>query len=196
MNYEEAYNVLDNMCDKSGTAWFNEFEKNIILKQGTYNYLKSISDNFESNKEMIDGIYTLVSEPTLLTVSNNIAELPSNYAFRLAMYINSPENEIRYTKLNNWSHTHDDTHSDIENVTYGTLIKSGFLLTGDLTGNSVYLFFIKDPSYNFNDTTEEWVDLPEQTQYEVIKHSFKLATTSLGDERYQLGNNLLQDGKT
>lgn len=196
MTFDEGYVILDVMTDKSGTSYFTPDEKKVMLKQGTYNYLEAISDNFESDLTLTDGLYPIVVGPTVLSVNADVATLPTDFMFRLNCYLNSPENEIRYQKLNNWSHTHDDPHAKPidEDISY-TLTSAGALFSGYSSG-TVNMFYMKKPEFAPQDNIGEWVNLPEQEQYKIIEHSFKLATSSMNDEnRFPFALNMLQDKK-
>lgn len=197
MTFEEAFSVIDVMTDKSGTAYFNPDEKEVMLRQGTYDYLELISDNFESDLVLTDGLYPIVKGPVTLSPSAGLAPLPNDFMFRLNCYLDTPENEIRYQKLNNWSHTHDDPHaapSKDENWSY-TLVSGGALFT-DLNGRTPYLFYMTHPEFAASVDTGEWVNLPVQEQYKIINFTFKLATSSMSDnERFPFALSLIEDRK-
>lgn len=193
MDYTSAFKVIDNMVDKTGTAWFNDDEKEIILRQGTYHYLETISDNIESDNILTDGLYPITIGPVALSVAASVAALPTDFAFRLNLYLDTPDNAIRYVKLNNWTHAHDDPHNIAGGETPScTLKEGGFHLSG-YTSGSVFLWYLKHPEFDFVDSNKEWINLPIQEQYKIIDYSFKLATSSLSDSRYQYGVNLIGD---
>jgi hypothetical protein len=193
MDYTRAFKILDNMVDKTSTAWFNDLEKELMLTQGTYHYLETIVDNLESDITLTDGLYPITIGPTQLQVTGSTAELPADFAFRLSLYLDFPENIIRYVKLNNWNHSHDDPHNVAGGaVPVTTLGEGGFHLSNYTAGN-VMLWYMKHPTFDFVDSNKQWIDLPEQEQFKIIDYSFKLATGALSDGRFQYGVNFIND---
>ena len=152
-----------------------------MLEQGTYNYIENISDNFESNLVMTDGLYPIVVGPENITIANSLGTLPADFAYRLNAYFGTPDNELKYIKLNNWSHVHDDPHSVPTNEKPVWTLTSNGILTSGITSGTISLFYFKHPTFAVSENTGEWVNLPIQEQYKIIKWAFKLGTTAMGD---------------
>jgi len=199
MTFLQAYAILDVMCDKSGTGYFTPAEKKILLQQGTYMWLKSLSKQFEKDLEVVDGMYTVVNGPQAISYNSTtkIGVLPQDFLYRLNCYYTAPQNRIRYVSWNNWNTVHDDPHNtpNSENPVY-TMATTGMLFSGVPGTPQVFLVYIKKPTFSATDNTGEWVNLPEPEQYDVIAFSYELATNSMSDNRFSFALEMLRQNKT
>ena len=86
MTYSEARTQIDNLLDKTGTAYFNESEKNRFLDLATLEYTKTLINSLESDSESMIKLAPLTGRSTEITPittsdNQNLYSLPSDFYY-------------------------------------------------------------------------------------------------------------------
>ena len=76
MTYTEAYVHIDNLLDKSGTAYFIADEKNKFLDLAVMEYTKGLINSLESDAQSMEKIAPLVVKSQPLSQSSGTVTLP------------------------------------------------------------------------------------------------------------------------
>jgi len=76
MTYTEAYIHIDNLLDKTGTAYFTSNEKNQFLDLAVMEYTKGMVNTLESDAQSMEKIAPLIVKSQSLAQSSGVITLP------------------------------------------------------------------------------------------------------------------------
>ena len=77
MTYTEAYIHIDNLLDKTGTAYFTSNEKNQFLDLAVMEYTKGMVNTLESDAQSMEKIAPLIVKSSSLAQSSGVITLPT-----------------------------------------------------------------------------------------------------------------------
>jgi len=198
MTYTEAFVHIDNLLDKSGTAYFTEAEKKSFLDLSVMEYTKSLINTLESDAQSMEKISPLVVKSSSLPQSSGVITLPTEAYHILRAYTATNNYAINIMGYGEYSSAKNDPFHKPDTKNPIGLLRGGNL---DVLGNTenVYVEYIKvpylaDEESSFDNATRVGgYDL--NSSEEIVNIAVRKMMLSLEDPRYQLQNNELTADK-
>tara|TARA_R100000742_G_C4237188_1_gene57570 strand:- start:155 stop:775 length:621 start_codon:yes stop_codon:yes gene_type:complete len=205
MTYTEAYAHIDNLLDKTGTAYFIDTEKNQFLDLAVLEYTKGLINTLESDAQSMEKIAPLIVKSQSLAQSSGVITLPVDTAAAGDVpELFSVYHILRaYTAINNYSINimSYNEYNAVKNNPFNkpdTKNPIGLLRAGsmDIIGNTenVYLEYIKIPE-NTHTAGENLGGYGVNSGEEIVNIAVRKMMLSLEDPRYQLQMNELTADK-
>lgn len=196
MTYTEAYIHVDNLLDKTGTAYFTDDEKNQFLDLAVMEYTKGMVNTLESDAQSMEKIAPLVEKSASLTQSSGSITLPTATPVYhiLRAYTATNDYEINIMSYGEYASAKNDPYhkADVKNPV--GLLRGASM---DVIGNteSVYIEYIKvpylvDEETSFDATTSVG-GYGINSSEEIVNIAVRKMMLSLEDPRYQLQVNEL-----
>ena len=210
MTYPEAHTQIDNLLDKTGTAYFNESEKNRFLDLATLEYTKTLINSLESDSESMIKLAPLTgksAELISISPSNNLEKLynlPDNFYHLLRAYTASNNYNINIMSHNEYASAKNNPFHKPDNENPIAFFRGSALSTKlTLVGSSENIFveYIRSPHITNGDSTISntlgiYVGAYGiNSSEEIVNIAVRKMMLSLEDPRYQLQVNELSADK-
>lgn len=198
MTYTEAYDYIDNLLDKSGTAYFTDNEKNIFLDMAVMEYTKGLVNTLESDAQSMEKIAPLVVKSSSIAQSSGVAAIPSDSYHILRIYTAVGDYPVNIISHGEYAISKDDPFRKPSNEKPFGLLKGSNI---EIFGNSSNIFveYIKNPNLSsesgFSSGDEGLGGYGINSGDEIVNIAVRKMMLSLEDPRYQLQANELTADK-
>jgi len=193
MTYSEAHIHIDNLLDKSGTAYFTSGEKNQFLDLAVMEYTKGIVNTLESDTQSIEKVAPLVTKSASLSLVDGAADLPTGFYHILRAYTSANHYTINVMGLGEYAATKDDPfHKADSKNPIGIMKGSSLEIHG--SSESIYVYYIAAPSLSTDDSFDATAMVGGynmNSSDEIVNIAVRKMMLSLEDPRYQLQINEL-----
>jgi hypothetical protein len=201
MTYNQAYTNIDNLLDKTGTAYFTTTEKNVFLNLAVLEYTKGLINTLESDAQSMEKIAPLVVISSSLSQSLGVitfpTALPVYHILRAYTAVNNYNVNImgygEYASAKNNPYHKADSENPIG------LLRSSSM---DIIGNTenIILNYITIPTGTgsgaiTNPATQTLGGYGINSGEEILNIAVRKMMLSLEDPRYQLQVNELTADK-
>lgn len=196
MTYTEAYIHIDNLLDKTGTAYFTSNEKNQFLDLAVMEYTKGMVNTLESDAQSMEKIAPLIVKSSSLAQSSGVITLPATIPVYhiLRAYTATNDYEINIMGYGEYASAKNDPYHKADTKNPIGLLRG---LSMDVIGNTenVYIEYIKVPYL-----ADEEASFAAGTSVggyginsseEIVNIAVRKMMLSLEDPRYQLQVNEL-----
>lgn len=196
MTYTEAYIHIDNLLDKTGTAYFTSNEKNQFLDLAVMEYTKGMVNTLESDAQSMEKIAPLIVKSSSLAQSSGVITLPATIPVYhiLRAYTATNDYEINIMGYGEYASAKNDPYHKADTKNPIGLLRG---LSMDVIGNTenVYIEYIKVPYL-----ADEEASFAASTSVggyginsseEIVNIAVRKMMLSLEDPRYQLQVNEL-----
>jgi|14BtaG_2_1085337.scaffolds.fasta_scaffold00362_5 hypothetical protein len=219
MTYAQAQTHIDNLLDKTGTAYFTATEKNLFLDLAVMEYTKGLINTLESDSESMNKLAPLMtvlkSSGATSPMGDGVAveggtrwNLPTDLYHLVRAYTEIGDYNINIISQNEYGaakndpfHKPDSSHP----VGYFRGATAGRYLVVQGNSNQIAIEYIRTPHMTNGTTTTyqyngEAVDYPlgdyaENSSEEIVNIAVRKMMLSLEDPRYQLQINELTADK-
>ncbi len=196
MTYAEAYVHIDNLLDKSGTAYFTDGEKNQFLDLAVMEYTKGLVNSLESDAQSMEKIAPLVVKSAALVQSSGVITLPATTYHVLRVYTVTNGYTVNIMSYNEYSAAKDDPFHKPDATNPVGLLRNGKI---DIFGTTekIYVEYINTPNLVDEDgaTTGRVGGYDLNSSEEIVNIAVRKMMLSLEDPRYQLQVNELSAEK-
>jgi len=209
MTYSEARTQIDNLLDKTGTAYFNESEKNRFLDLATLEYTKTLINSLESDSESMIKLAPLTGRSTEITPittsdNQNLYSLPSDFYYLLRAYTASNNYNINIMSHNEYASAKNNPFHKPDNENpiaffRGAPLSTKLVLVG--SSENIFVEYIRTPNITHGDSTASDASNVHVGNYginsseEIVNIAVRKMMLSLEDPRYQLQVNELSADK-
>lgn len=200
MTYTEAYAHIDNLLDKTGTAYFTSTEKNKFIDLSVMEYTKGLINTLESDAQSMEKIAPLVVKSASLVQSSGSVTLPTTIPLYhiLRAYTATNSYSINIMGYGEYASARNNPYHKADTKNPIGLLKG---VNMDVVGNTenVYIEYIKVPYL-----TDEQASFSAATvlggyginsSEEIVNIAVRKMMLSLEDPRYQLQVNELSAEK-
>tara|TARA_R100000734_G_scaffold19055_1_gene17748 strand:- start:3120 stop:3728 length:609 start_codon:yes stop_codon:yes gene_type:complete len=201
MTYTQAYDFIDDLLDKTGTAYFIEAEKKRFLDLAVLEYTSYIINTLESNAESLEKISPLVVTSSALSQTDGTITISggavNNFYHLLRAYTVTNNYEVNIMSHNEYGASKNDPFHKPDSSHPVGILRSGNL---DIVGTTedIIVQYIKNPILT---TDNSWAANNSLGGYDINCHNeilniaVRKMMLSLEDPRYQLQVNELTADK-
>ena len=196
MTYTEAYIHIDNLLDKTGTAYFTSNEKNQFLDLAVMEYTKGMVNTLESDAQSMEKIAPLIVKSSSLAQSSGVITLPTTVPVYhiLRAYTATNDYAINIMGYGEYASAKNDPYHKADTKNPIGLLRGASM---DVIGNTenVYIEYIKVP-YLADEETSFAASTSVggygiNSSEEIVNIAVRKMMLSLEDPRYQLQVNEL-----
>ena len=196
MTYAQAQSHIDNLLDKTGTAYFTSTEKNQFIDLAVMEYTKNLINTLESDAQSMEKIAPLVVKSESLSQSSGSITLPTATPVYhiLRAYTATNDYSVNIMGYGEYASAKNDPYHKADTKNPIGLLKGGNL---DVLGNTenVYIEYIKVPVLSDEGTvsgsTQYLGGYDLNSSEEIVNIAVRKMMLSLEDPRYQLQVNEL-----
>tara|TARA_R110001632_G_scaffold182919_2_gene303015 strand:- start:578 stop:1183 length:606 start_codon:yes stop_codon:yes gene_type:complete len=196
MTYAQAQSHIDNLLDKTGTAYFTSTEKNQFIDLAVMEYTKNLINTLESDAQSMEKIAPLVVKSASLSQSSGSITLPTDTPVYhiLRAYTATNDYSVNIMGYGEYASAKNDPYHKADTKNPIGLLKGGNL---DVLGNTenVYIEYIKVPVLSDEGTvsgsTQYLGGYDLNSSEEIVNIAVRKMMLSLEDPRYQLQVNEL-----
>jgi hypothetical protein len=110
MTYTEAYSYIDDLLDKSGTAYFTDDEKMRFVDLAVMEFTKGLINTLETDTESQHKIAPLVTKSSSLVQSSNTVSYPSRFYHLLRAWTASTRVPVKIVTMNEFNAQQNDPY--------------------------------------------------------------------------------------
>jgi len=197
MTYTEAYIHIDNLLDKTGTAYFTSDEKNQFLDLAVMEYTKGMVNTLESDAQSMEKIAPLIVKSSSLAQSSGAIELPTVIPFYhlLRAYTATNHYSLNIMGIGEYAATKNDPFHKADNKNPVGVIKGVKHMEIYGTTENIYVYYIKTPYISSEqdsfDASTRLGGYNLNSSEEIVNIAVRKMMLSLEDPRYQLQVNEL-----
>ena len=200
MTYAQARTHIDNLLDKSGTAYFTEVEKNQFIDLAVMEYTKGLVNTLESDAQSMEKIAPLITLSALLSQNSGSVALPTSIPVYhiLRAYTGTNEYNVNIMGYGEYAAAKNDPyHKPDSKNPIGLLRGDNLHIVGSTEG--IYIEYIAVPVLSdegtVTGTTQFLGGYDLNSSEEIVNIAVRKMMLSLEDPRYQLQNNELTADK-
>tara|TARA_R110002012_G_scaffold746_2_gene3237 strand:+ start:674 stop:1336 length:663 start_codon:yes stop_codon:yes gene_type:complete len=219
MTYEQAQTHIDNLLDKTGTAYFTATEKNLFIDLAVMEYTKGLINTLESDSESMNKLTPLMTNlkasSATSPMGSGIAEsggtrwaLPSNLYHLVRAYTEIGDYNVNIISQNEYGAAKNDPfHKPDSSNPVGYFRGATGARYLIVQGNSgdIAIEYIRMPiitngtgtNYVYDGETIDYLlgGYAKNSSEEIVNIAVRKMMLSLEDPRYQLQNNELTADK-
>ncbi len=196
MTYAQAQSHIDNLLDKTGTAYFTSTEKNQFIDLAVMEYTKNLINTLESDAQSMEKIAPLVVKSNSLTQSSGSITLPTATPVYhiLRAYTATNDYSVNIMGYGEYASAKNDPYHKADNKNPIGLLRGASMDVIGTTEN-VYIEYIKVPVLSDEGTvsgsTQYLGGYDLNSSEEIVNIAVRKMMLSLEDPRYQLQVNEL-----
>ena len=196
MTYAQAQSHIDDLLDKTGTAYFTSTEKNQFIDLAVMEYTKNLINTLESDAQSMEKIAPLVVKSESLSQSSGSITLPPAIPVYhiLRAYTATNDYSVNIMGYGEYASAKNDPYHKADTKNPVGLLRGAYM---DVIGNTenVYIEYIKVPVLSDEGTvsgsTQYLGGYDLNSSEEIVNIAVRKMMLSLEDPRYQLQVNEL-----